>query len=109
MLVASINALAQDEITVTGTVLDEQKLPMIGVSVSVQDMPGLGAITDVDGKFSIKMPPYNRLVFSFLGYEKVVILVKEQRVVNVQMKESQANVLDEVVVTGLGTQRKIAL
>ena len=99
----------QQEITVTGTVLDENEEPMIGVNVSVQNMPGMGAITDIDGKYSIKMPPYNRLEFSFLGYDKVVVLVKEQNVVNVTMKESEASQIDEVVVTGLGTQKKIAV
>ena len=107
----SVGAWAQDDqnVTVTGTVTDEQNLPMIGVSVVVQNLPGLGAITDVDGKYSISMPPYNRLEFSFLGYDKQTILVKEQRVVNVQMKETQDNILDEVVITGLGAQRKIAV
>ena len=107
----SVGAWAQDDqnVTVTGTVTDEQNLPMIGVSVVVQNLPGLGAITDVNGKYSISMPPYNRLEFSFLGYDKQTILIKEQRVVNVQMKETQDNILDEVVVTGLGTQRKVAV
>ena len=105
-----VSAMAQQqELTVTGTVLDENNEPMIGVNVSVQNVPGLGAITDIDGKYTIKMPPYNRLEFSFLGYEKVVVLVKEQTVVNVTMKESEASQIDEVVVTGLGTQKKIAV
>ena len=99
----------QQELTVTGTVLDENNEPLIGVNVSVQNVPGLGAITDIDGKYTIKMPPYNRLEFSFLGYEKAVILVKEQTVVNVTMKPSEASEIDEVVVTGLGTQKKIAV
>ena len=99
----------QQELTVTGTVLDENNEPLIGVNVSVQNVPGLGAITDIDGKYTIKMPPYNRLEFSFLGYEKTVVLVKEQTVVNVTMKPSEASEIDEVIVTGLGTQKKIAV
>ena len=109
-MVAAASALAQQqELTVTGTVLDEKSEPMIGVNVSVQNMPGLGAITDVNGKYSLKMPPYNRLEFSYLGYDKVTVLVKEQTVVNVTMKESNDAVIDEVVVTGLGTQRKLTV
>ncbi|MDD3036260.1 TonB-dependent receptor [Bacteroides sp.] len=109
LLGLSINVLAQENVVVTGTVLDTNKEPMIGVNVSIENMPGLGAITDLNGKYSIKMPPYKKLVFTYIGYDKVEVLVKEQRVVNITMKESSASVLDEVVVTGTGTQRKIAV
>lgn len=74
---------AQENIVVTGIVTDTNKEPMIGVNVSVADMPGLGAITDINGKYSLKTPPYHKIVFSYIGYEKLEVLVKEQRVVNV--------------------------
>lgn len=109
LLAVSASALAQETVVVTGTVLDTNKEPMIGVNVSVENMPGLGAITNMNGKFSIKMAPYNKLVFTYIGYDKVVVLVKEQLVVNVTMQESEANVIDEVVITGTGAQRKIAV
>ena len=109
LLGLSVSVLAQENVTVTGTVLDTNKEPMIGVNVSIENMPGLGAITDLNGKYSIKMPPYNKLVFSYIGYDKVEVLIKEQRVVNVTMQESSATVMDEVVVTGTGTQKKIAV
>ena len=109
LLGLSASALAQESIVVTGTVVDTNKEPMIGVNVSIENMPGLGAITDLNGKYSIKMPPYNKLVFTYIGYDKVVELVKEQRMVNVTMKESEASVIDEVVVTGTGTMKKIAV
>ena len=51
---------------------------MIGVNVSISDIAGLGAITDLNGKYSIKMPPYHKLVFTYIGFEKVEVLVKEQ-------------------------------
>ncbi len=95
-------------VTVTGTVTDTKGEPMIGVSIVVRDVPG-GVITDINGKYSIKMEPYQRLIFSYLGYDPVEVLVKEQRVVNVEMKESEASVLDEVVVTGLGSQKKLTV
>ena len=104
-----INISAQENVTVTGTVVDTNNEPMIGVNVSIENMPGLGTITDMDGKYSIKMPPYNRLVFSYIGYDKKTILVKDQRVVNVTMQESQATVIDQVVITGTGAQKKIAV
>lgn len=100
---------AKELITVTGIVTDVNKEPLIGVNIVVKDMPGLGAITDINGKYKIKMEPYRTLVFSYVGYEKVEVLVKEQQVINVKMKESQSNSLDEVVVTGTGVQKKLTV
>ncbi|WP_080906037.1 TonB-dependent receptor [Parabacteroides sp. Marseille-P3160] len=97
------------QIEVTGTVMDENKEPLIGVNIIVKDVPGLGAATDLDGKYKIKMEPYNRLVFSYIGYEKQEILVKDQLVVNVVMKLAESNAIDEVVITGTGRQKKLTL
>lgn len=105
----SVNVFAQENIVVTGIVTDTSKEPMIGVNVSIADMPGLGTITDINGKFLIKMPPYRKLVFTYVGFDAKEVLVKEQRVVNVIMKESEASSLDEVVITGTGGQKKIAI
>lgn len=105
----SIGVWAQEAITVTGVVADINKEPLVGVNVSVSDVPGLGAITDMNGKFKIKMEPYHRLIFSYIGFDKVEVLVKEQRVVNVSMKEAEASVLNEVVVTGTGVQKKLTV
>ena len=87
-----------NRIEVEGLVTDESKEPLIGVNVIIKDIPGLGAITDIDGKFKIKMEPYHRLVFSFIGFEKQEVLIKEQRTIKVIMKEATATALDEVVV-----------
>lgn len=105
----SVCVLAQENIVVTGIVTDTNKEPIIGVNVSIADMPGLGAITDIYGKFMLKMPPYHKLIFTSIGYDKLEVLVKEQRVVNVVMKESEATSLDEVVITGTGRQRKLTV
>ena len=94
-------------VTVQGVVIDENKEPLIGVNVTVKDVPGLGAITDINGKYSIKMEPYHKLVFSYIGYTTVEVLVKELRTVNVTMKEAEAKAIDEVVITGTGVQRKL--
>ena len=109
MLVVPLTISAQQTITVTGTVTDTQDEPMIGVNITVKDVAGLGTTTDINGNFSIKMEPYHRLVFSYIGYDDVEVLVKEQHTVNVKMKESEASVLDEVVVTGMGAQKKLTV
>ena len=64
---------AQENIVVTGIVTDTNKEPMIGVNVSVADMPGLGAITDINGKYSLKTPPYHKIVFSYIGCRAVAV------------------------------------
>lgn len=104
--VVPLTILAQQKITVGGIVTDTQGEPMIGVNITVKDVAGLGTITDINGQFIIKVEPYRRLLFSYIGYDNVEVLVKEQRTVNVTMKESEASKLDEVVVTGMGTQKK---
>lgn len=97
------------EIFVTGIVLDENNAPLIGANVVVKDVPGLGVITDIDGKFKIKMKPYHRLLISYIGYETQEILIKEQRDIKVVMTEADASVLNEVVITGTGAQKKISV
>lgn len=109
LLGISFDVLAQGEVIVKGVVTDTKKEPLIGVSISISNMPGLGAITDVNGKYSIKMPPYHTLVFTYIGFEKQEVLVKEQRVVDVTLKESDASALNEVVITATGAERKIAV
>lgn len=109
LLSYTIGVWAQETIVVTGVVTDANKEPLIGVNITVSDAPGLGAITDINGRYKIKMEPYHRLLFSYIGFDKVAILVKEQRVVNVAMKESSAKEIDEVVITGTGAQKKLTV
>jgi len=104
-----VTVLGQTTVTVTGTVTDAKNEPLIGVNIIVNDVPGLGTITDVDGKYRIKMEPYHKLVYSYIGYEKVEVLVKEQREINVTMEESESSELDEVVITGTGAQKKMTV
>ena len=109
MLSCILGAQAQESIVVTGVVTDKNKEPLVGVNITVGDMVGLGTITDINGKYKIKMEPYHRLIFSYIGFDKVEVLVKEQRVINVAMQESEASVIDEVVITGTGAQKKLTV
>lgn len=74
-----------------------------------KDEAGLGAITNVDGVYKIKIPAYTRLVFNYIGMEQQEVLIKEQTTANVKMKTKEDNVIDEVVVTGTGSQKKLTL
>ena len=99
-------------ITVSGVVLDETKLPIPGANVYLKDRAGVGTVTDMDGKFSLKGAEENDvLVVSFLGYEKESIRVgKKTAMQNLQVNlRPSENTLDETVVVGLGSQRKVSL
>lgn len=104
------NALAQEQLNISGTVTDAAGEALIGVSVTVKDAKGLGTITSIDGKYNIKIQQYQTLVFSYIGYKPVSVLVKgDKKVIDVQMSEEKTNAIDEVVVTGLGTQKKLTV
>ncbi|GCB33465.1 MULTISPECIES: SusC/RagA family TonB-linked outer membrane protein [Bacteroides] len=99
----------EQQIEVTGIVTDVNKEPLIGVNITVKNMPGFGVMTDINGKYKIKVPDYSTLIFSYVGFQSKEVLVKDKRVIDVVMKEDENNVLDEVTVTGTGAQKKITV
>ncbi|MCY4780109.1 TonB-dependent receptor [Sphingobacterium sp. UT-1RO-CII-1] len=99
----------QDVVEVTGVITDAKKQPLVGVSVFVTDAPGLGTVTDSKGKYKIKVERYKKLTISSLGYEKKEVIVREQLVIDVQLNEAEKNILDEVVVTGTGPEKRLTL
>ena len=110
LLLVSVSLFAQEKIfEVTGVVTDTNKEPLVGVNVTVKDKPGLGAITDINGRYKIKIEEFSRLVFSYIGFDTQEVLVKRQNLVNVSMKESDAREIDEVVITGTGAQKKLTV
>lgn len=93
-------------ITVSGVVTDAsmgESLP--GVNVIVKGTTTNGAITDIDGKYTITAPMDSTLVFSFIGYEKKEIAINGQSTINVQLATVTGE-LDEVVVIAYGTTTK---
>lgn len=80
LLGCSFGVYAQNVVEVTGLVTDSNKEPLIGVNVSIKDMPGLGAITDINGKYRIKVEQFQRLIFSYVGFDKKEVLIKEQQI-----------------------------
>ena len=97
-------ALAQN-ITVTGTVYDQDDDTAIGASVTVQGVPGVGVATDIDGNFSIKAPSNGSLVVSLVGCKTQVVPINGRTHIDIHL-ESDASVLDELVVVGYGTVKK---
>lgn len=93
--------------TVSGTVTDDAGLPLPGVSVLVKESTK-GVATNFDGKYTLDILESDTLVFSYLGYITQEIVVANQSVINVALIEDVAS-LEEVVVVGFGTQKKVNL
>lgn len=109
LLFFSLSLYAQGEIEVTGTVKDVNNMPIPGATVVVKDRPGLGTITTETGRYKIKTGTYSILIFSFIGYDKQEVQVAGKTNISIILKESQANVLTDVVVTGTGLQKKVTV
>lgn len=93
--------------TVTGKVLDNEGLEVIGANVTIKGSAGIGTITDLDGKYTLKVkdPSKDVLTFSYIGYRKQDVPVKGQKQINVTLQPDNL-VLDEIVVTGYGSTRR---
>ena len=94
---------AQD-VTVTGTVTDENKIPIPGANVVIVNTTN-GTQTDFDGKYTINAASGETLRFSYIGYAAQTVTLTGQTVINVTLVED-ASQLDEVVVVGYGSRKK---
>ncbi|MDN3686249.1 TonB-dependent receptor [Cyclobacterium jeungdonense] len=92
------------DVTISGTVLDENGEPLPGATISVQGTTR-GTVTDLDGKFSITVPEESSLVISFIGYQSQTIKAGNQSNITIRMNQD-SSALEEVVVIGYGTQKK---
>lgn len=91
-----------------GIVLDKQTSePLIGVSVAIEGTTN-GTTTDIDGNFSLNVGPDAKIVVSYIGYEKYEVIVGNQTFLQILLSED-TQLLDEVVVVGFATQRKVNL
>lgn len=96
----------EKKITVMGNVKDENGEPLIGVNVVVRGTM-IGCVTDIDGNFSLADVSENAVIsISYIGYQTQDIPVKAT--INVVLKED-SEALNEVVVIGYGTQKKVDL
>ena len=99
-----IPAMAQEKITVKGTVLDETGVPMVGAGVTEKGTSN-GVVTDLDGIFTIKVAKDAVLTFSYISYESQDVAVDGRTNVDVALMPDN-NLLEEVVVIGYGTMKK---
>jgi len=101
---------AQSGLTVAGVVMSESGEPQIGASIVIKENPSKGTISDLDGHFRITDLHKNQtLVVSLIGFAKLEFKVeKSDERMRIVMKET-VNELDEAVVVGHSTQRKISV
>ena len=90
--------------TVTGKVTEESGVSLPGVSVVIKGTSS-GAVTDIDGSFSLTVNPQDVLVFSYVGFETQEVSPGNRSVIDITLQVDQT-ALEEVVVTGYTTQRK---
>ena len=110
IMTLSFSSFAQTgTVNVAGTIMDEQGETLIGVSVQVKGT-GTGVVTDYEGRFRIEnVPAGSTLVYSYLGYKSLEIAyTSSQERVRIGMTPDVSE-LEEVVVTGRGSQRKVSV
>jgi len=98
MALVSLPASAQNK--VTGNVVDENGEPVIGASITVVGKKGMGAVTDLDGNYTLNVPAGTKITVSYIGYLPQTVKAGT----NVKLVEDRQS-LEEVVVVGYGTQK----
>jgi len=96
-------------IAVKGNVTDMKGEPLIGVSIIVKNNPNIGAVTDIDGNYTINVRDRRTILeYKYVGFIPKEEEVGERKIINVIMQEDVGQ-LDEVVVVGYGTQKKASV
>ena len=95
-------------IKVSGQIVDQDGQPLIGATVKVKNAK-LGVVTDFEGNFTIDVASNGVLVVSYVGYKDREIAVRGRASLGQIQLEDDANMLEQVVVVGYGTQKKADL
>lgn len=114
LLLCCLGIMAQKagkSLTISGVVVDKSfnNEPIIGANIFLKDRAGVGTTTDLDGRFTIQASKGDVLIVNFIGYDKVEHFVTESNKNLVISMVPSATALDEVVVVGMGTQRKVSV
>ena len=109
LLLSCLPTLAQNGVTVKGTVLDGNGETVIGASIVVKGNNSIGTISDIDGNFTLAVPHDNvTLVVSFIGMTTQEVKATAQKPIRVVL-EDDSQQLEEVVVVGFGQQKKASV
>ena len=107
LAVESVQTVLQQGRTISGKVIDQNGEPIIGANVVVKGTSN-GVITDVDGNFTLSVNPGDILRVTYVGYASQEIPAVSGKIMRIVLKED-TELLDEVVVVGYGTQKKVNL
>ncbi|AWW32667.1 SusC/RagA family TonB-linked outer membrane protein [Echinicola strongylocentroti] len=99
--------LIGQNVQVSGTITDENNMPIPGAAVLIKGTSN-GTATDLDGKYTINVNPDQTLQFSFIGYNTTEMTVGNQTTIDVALEPNVSD-LDEVVVVGYGSVKKSQL
>lgn len=105
LLIGLIMPINAQNLKITGNVTDTDGIPVIGATITIKEISGVGTITDMDGKFFIEAEANQTLVFSYIGMKSQEVKITENTNLNITMKSESVG-LDEVVVVGYGTQSR---
>lgn len=105
LLFSSIGQVAFSQNVITGTVSDGNSQPLPGATIIIANTK-TGTTTDFDGGFSIEAKQGDVLEISYVGFKKANVTIGSNRTYNITLQEDAAQ-LEEVVVVGYGTQKKV--
>ncbi|MDD4490314.1 MAG: SusC/RagA family TonB-linked outer membrane protein, partial [Paludibacter sp.] len=107
LLSSSLNTQAQNN--VSGTVRDNKGEPLVGVSIISKNGNNItGTTTDFEGRYRINVNSRSALEFSYIGFKTTIIQVGAKKIIDISL-EPDDKLLQEVVVVGYGTQKKVNL
>ncbi len=107
MILSQMTVFAQDR-KITGTVSDNTGEPILGANILIKAKTGVGAVTDIDGKYTIEAAKEDQIEVSFLGFKTITEKVGDRTVINFILTPDN-NVLNDVVVIGYGTAKRANL
>lgn len=96
--------IQQNRIKVTGTVVDQEGMPIIGANILLKGNSSTGTITNIDGQFTLEVPLNSTISVSYIGYKNQEVKVTG-KTLTIKLQED-SETLDEVVVTALGIKRE---
>lgn len=100
-------AFTQEKITVSGKVTNGES-PISNVSVKISGTKQ-GTTTNTSGNFKVNVTKGQQLVFSYIGYEEQAVTVTTQQEINITLKLNEGNAMNDVIVVGYGTKKKVNL
>ena len=98
----------QQLVSIQGTVVDSEGIPLIGVNIVEVGNDTNGTITDIDGNFVLEINPGASIRLSYIGYMSQTVKITKTKDISITLRED-TETLDEVIVVGYGSQKKVSV